>query len=91
MSEIDQDVEVEDKEQQIINERVDLRHEYVAAMIAGDEAKARELRGRIKWSAWGMKAFKKLLGADYIRKKGYNTILADEMYGADWLDREEEK
>ena len=91
MSEINQDVEVEDKEQQIINERVDLMHEYVAAMEAGDEAAILDLRRRIKWPAWGLVAGKKLFGADFIRKEGYNTILADEMYGADWLDREEEK
>lgn len=33
----------------MINERIDLKHEYVGGMEAGNEAATLELRDRIKW------------------------------------------
>ena len=54
-----------------------------------DEETAIKLQAKIKWPAWGLKAGKELFGADFIREQCFNTELADEKYGPDWLDREE--
>ncbi len=36
-----------------------------------------------------LKAAKDRRGAGYIRERGFDTSLADEKYGADWLDRDD--
>ena len=57
--------------------------------IMRDKARAAEILPRIIWPAWLLKADKKLMGANHIRKKGYNTLDADLAYGPGWLDEDD--
>ena len=75
--------------QEETNERIDQVAEFTKALNNGDEEAAADLRTKIKWPAWSLMSGKKVLGADYIRKKGYNTELADRKFGTGWLDRED--
>ena len=45
----------------------------------------------IKLAPSSLMSMKKLCGADYIRKKGFNTEYADAQYGPGWLDRKEDE
>ncbi len=56
------------------------------AMDRNDKEAQRKLWPKIKAMPHSLKAAKKLLGADYIRQKGFNTELADKEFGPGWLD-----
>ena len=71
------------------HEQDKLAEEHVEAIIRRDRKKADEVLPRIIFPSYLLKATKKLLGADYIRKKGYNTADADLVYGPDWLDEDD--
>ena len=62
-----------------------LMEEYADAIIR-DSEEADEILPKLVWPAFILKATKKLHGADFIRKKGYNTVDADLVYGPGWLD-----
>ena len=57
----------------------------------GDAEAVAKYRRLIKLAPSSLMARKKLFGADYIRKQGFNTEYADAQYGAGWLDRKEVK
>ena len=61
----------------------------LAAWERGDDEAALEHIRKIRFTPGGLLTTKKLFGADYIRKKGYNTELADKFLGPDWLDRDD--
>ena len=69
-------------------EQADLFYEYACA-IGKDEKKASEILPKLIWPAWMLKSMKKSMGANYIRKNGYNTIDADLVYGPGWLDEDD--
>ena len=62
--------------------------EYVHA-ITRDEKRADELQRKIIFPSFILKSTKRLMGADYIRKEGYNTVDADLVYGPGWLDEDD--
>ena len=69
-------------------EQADLLLEYTYC-ITRDKARADELRPRIICPASVLKTIKRMMGANYIRKEGYNTIEADLVYGPGWLDEDD--
>ena len=62
-----------------------LMSEYIPA-ITRDKERADELQRKIIFPSYILKALKKLHGADFILKEGYNTVDADLVYGPGWLD-----
>ena len=62
--------------------------EYISCIMK-DKKRAAEIRPKIIWPAWLLKATKKSMGATYIRMKGYNTTDADLVYGPGWLDEDD--
>ena len=70
------------------HEQSRLMREYIPA-ITRDREKAAEILPKIVWPAFILKVLKKNMGANYIRKKGYNTIDADILYGLGWLDEDD--
>ena len=66
----------------------ELMAEYVPA-ITRDRKRAAELRRQLIFPSFILKSTKKLMGAEYIRKKGYNTVDADLVYGSGWLDEDD--
>ena len=70
-------------------DQMDLMAEFLDALGRDDDKRADELRPKIKFTAGSLMATKRLFGADYIRRRGYNTENADAKYGPGWLDREE--
>ena len=64
-------------------------HDHGDAMDRGDREAARAAFRRLKIDPWTLWFLKKRRGADYIREAGYNTTLADQEFGPDWLDRED--
>ena len=61
------------------------------ALDRGDAEAVAKYDRLIKLDPGNLMAMKKLYGADYIRKKGFNTEYADAEYGPGWLDRKEDK
>ena len=61
------------------------------AMDRGDVEAVAKYDRLIKWAPSSLMAMKKFRGADYIRKKGFNTEYADAQYGPGWLDRKEKE
>ena len=78
-------VEMTEEERQ---EQRNLRWEYLRA-ITRDRKKADEIQRKMIFPASILKTIKKLRGADHIRKKGYNTVDADLVYGPGWLDEDD--
>ena len=66
----------------------ELMAEYVPA-ITRDRKRAAELQRKIIFPSFILKSTKRLMGADYIRKEGYNTVDADLVYGPGWLDEDD--
>ena len=66
-----------------------LAEEFSDAIVSGDRKLADEVLPKIIWPSFMLKATKKLFGADYIRKRRYNTTDADMVYGPGWLDIED--
>ena len=62
--------------------------EYVPA-ITRDRKRAAELRRQIIFPSFILKSTKRLMGADFIRKHGLNTVDADLVYGPGWLDEDD--
>ena len=71
------------------HEQAKLDEEYVDAIVQRDRKKADEILPKLIWPAWMLKCMKKSMGANYIRKNGYNTIDADLVYGPGWLDEDD--
>lgn len=65
----------------------DLVEQLLEAVRSDDFDRMYELNSQIRWSAESMAHKKLVIGADGIRRMNYNTELADEAYGSDWLDR----
>ena len=63
--------------------------DYVYAIRRRDFEAADKLIPKMKFPACHLMAGKKLFGAEFIRKYGYNTEEADKKYGPDWLDRDD--
>lgn len=63
-------------------------HRVGEAVKGGDHESAWELRKQVIYPAEALLAAKRNMGADWIRKRGLNTKMADEKYGKDWLDRD---
>ena len=57
-----------------------------AARRRGDRAEMRRLHREFAPSPEILLAVKKVLGAEWIRERGYDTRRADEAYGPGWLD-----
>ena len=77
------------QQEQQEEDQMDLLAEFIDAVGRDDDKRADELRPKIKFAACSLMATKKLFGADYIRRRGYNTEKADAKYGPGWLDRED--
>ena len=75
--------------QEEIDEELALVDEFLEAFERDDREKIAECRKKIKYEASSLMAMKKTLGADHVRKHGYNTEKADKVYGPGWLDRED--
>ena len=63
--------------------------DYVYAIRRRDFEAADKLIPKMKFPACHLMAGKKLFGAEFIRKYGYNTEEADKKYGPGWLDRDD--
>ena len=66
-----------------------LRGELIKAIRMRDRKRADELRPKMIVPSYLLKALKRLRGADHIRKRGYNTVDADLVYGPGWLDEDD--
>ena len=66
-----------------------LQFEFLAAIRARDEEKRDEIRRRMIYPSFILKAIKKIRGANYIRRMGINTVDADLVYGPGWLDEDD--
>ena len=62
--------------------------DYDEARERGDREAAREALGRLKFEPWSLLILKRRFGADFVRQGGYNTTLADQEFGPDWLDKD---
>ena len=69
-------------------EQQDLMEEYIPA-ITRDRERADELRRKLIFPSFILKALKRLRGAGHIRKEGLNTADADLVYGPGWLDEDD--
>ena len=69
-------------------EQQNLMRELVRA-VTQDRNKVDELQRKVIFPSFILKTEKLLMGADYIRKKGLNTIDADLAYGPGWLDEDD--
>ena len=69
--------------------QMDLLADFIEAVGRKDYKRTDELRPKIKFAASSLMATKRMFGADYIRRRGYNTENADAKYGPGWLDRED--
>ena len=67
-----------------------LTWDFLAARKREDWEEVDKLVRKMQFPACHLMAGKKLFGADFIRKCGYDTTRADEVYGPGWLDREED-
>lgn len=63
--------------------------DYLDALKQGDEEAKSRILPAIPIHPEGLQVLKELFGADYIRRRGYNTELADAKYGPDWLDKDD--
>ena len=63
--------------------------EYLDALRSKDREAIDRILPRVKFEACSLKATKRLFGADYIRRRGYNTEKADREFGPGWLDRDD--
>ena len=75
--------------QEEIDEELAVAREYMDALRRKDRKTADEILPRVKFEACSLKATKRLFGADYIRRRGYNTEKADREFGPDWLDHDD--
>ena len=71
------------------DEQPKLFEEYSRAIAQRDRKRQAEILPKLIWPAWILKAEKRLMGANYIRKKGLNTADADLVYGPGWLDEDD--
>ena len=75
--------------QEEIDEELAVADEYGDALRRKDWEAADRILPRVKFEACSLKATKRLFGADYIRRRGYNTEKADREFGPDWLDHDD--
>ena len=75
--------------QEEIDEELAVAREYMDALRRKDRKAADRILPRVKFEACSLKATKRLFGADYIRRRGYNTEKADREFGPDWLDHDD--
>ena len=74
---------------QKLTEEQQLTDDFLVAVRQRDFEEIDRLMRKIKFPACHLMAGKKLFGAEFIRKHGYDTELADKRYGPDWLDRDD--
>ena len=70
-------------------EQEDLQLEIIDAVKARDGEKRDELERRMIYPSFILKGIKEIMGADYIREMGLNTVDADLVYGPGWLDEDD--
>ena len=63
--------------------------EYADACGRHDHDAAHRAICKVKLSPPTLMMVKQVEGAEVIRKRGYNTTLADKEFGPGWLDRED--
>ena len=66
-----------------------LQFEFMDAIKARDEEKRDEIRRRLIYPSFILKGIKEIMGANYIRRTGINTVDADLVYGPGWLDEDD--
>ena len=66
-----------------------LEFELLDALRARDKEKTNEIRRRMIYPSFILKGIKRVMGADYIREVGLNTVDADLVYGPGWLDEDD--
>ena len=71
-------------------EDINLYGEYGDALERGDHEAAHRAFAKIKLAPPTLLAIKRVEGAEVIRERGYNTTLADQEFGPDWLDRDDD-
>ena len=59
------------------------------AMERGDDEAADRAIRKVKLSPPTLLATMRTMGVEAFRKAGYNTTLADQEFGPDWLDRDD--
>ena len=79
-------VQLTEEEQQ---EQCRLLDEFGEAIVQRDRKREQEILPKIIWHAFILKNIKRLMGANHIRKEGYNTVDADLAYGPGWLDEDD--
>lgn len=57
------------------------------AEMRGDEAAACELRRQMIYPAESLLMIRDVLGAEWLRKQGWDTSEAERMWGKAWMDR----
>ena len=61
-----------------------LQFEFMDAIRARDREKTDEIERRMIYPSFILKGIKRVMGADYIREVGLNTVDADLVYGPGW-------
>ncbi len=72
---------------QYTDEDMDIVREILDLHEKNDREGAHKLMQTLLIPADCLMATKKVMGADWLRKKNYRLDLAEEKYGKDWLDR----
>lgn len=68
-------------------EKADVYMKSIELRHAGKEAEAHALQATVPLPSHLAKVSKKLFGADYLIKSGYNLSEAEAAFGQDWLTR----
>ena len=68
-------------------EQLQVAYRIVEALDRDDEDEALEWQKKLSPPAEVLLAAKEAAGAEWVKKQGYITREADEMYGAGWLDK----
>ena len=73
------------------NEQDEVMKHLLDAFERDDEAAINEWSRRLEPPADALVAAKRSGGADFIRKRGYITRLAEKKYGKDWLEKSDDE
>ncbi len=79
-------VELTEEEEE---EQMQVRWEIIRAIRHKDMEKLAKLQRKMIMSSSILKVLKELMGANYIRKQGYDTRDADLAFGPGWLDEDD--
>lgn len=69
------------------DQRLDIVQQYLVATENGNDSEAKNIIQQIPLDPPLARAFKRALGADYLKQSGFDLSEAEAAYGHDWLDQ----